>query len=146
MYDIVDLGCGSGGSMVWAISKFGGTAHIGFTKSQDDVIQAKRQGLLVEQADILEDNFIVPKTKCVTLLHVLEHLPSQTSVEKVIRKSLSSTSDFIYIKGPYFDGYDYLRTLGFKLTWTDWIGHPTAVTKNMLCEILNKCNISALNY
>ena len=66
-----------------------------------------------------------------------EHLKNENDVKKVVLKSIDSANDFIFIKVPYFDSDEYLKSLGFKFTWSDWIGHPTAVTTSLLKSILD---------
>ena len=136
MIDFIDLGCGVGGSIGWIQNRFNVKTHLGIDNRPNEVQKATDFGYNVVLGDIT--NEIFPKSRFITMLHLLEHLKDETAVEKIIKKSIESATEFIFIKGPYFDGMDYLKQFDLKITWTDWIGHTTIVNKNMLENIIRK--------
>lgn len=138
MVDFIDFGCGTGGSIDWDKNRFGGDNYIGIDNRLSNVQIAINKGYNVILGDITNDNLKLPQSRYITMLHFLEHLKNEQEVEKVIKKSIELSTEFIFIKVPFFDGNDYLKELGFKLTWTDWIGHPVSVTSNMLKKICEK--------
>ena len=137
MIDFIDLGCGIGGSIDWAKAKFGGDTYLGIDSQLSDIQIATDHGYNVILNDVTNENFEFPKARYITMLHLLEHLKNENDVKNVIKKSIIATKEFICIKVPYFDSYEYLKNLGFKLTWSDWIGHPTHITTNLLERIIN---------
>lgn len=138
MIDFVDLGCGSGGSIGWVQNRFASKTHLGIDNRVSDVRNGINNGYNIILGDITNEDVMFPECRFITMLHFLEHLKDEETVEKVIKKSIESASEFIFIKGPYFDSMDYLKQFDLKLTWTDWLGHTTDVTKNMLERIINK--------
>jgi hypothetical protein len=143
MVDFIDLGCGIGGSIGWAKARFGGDSHLGIDVEQKNVEQAIANGYSVVAADALDCDFQWPVSRYVSMLHFLEHIENELLVRKVIEKALQSATDFVFIKVPYFDKIDYLKNLGFRLTWTNWIGHPTAITTNLLRQIAQEFGVKA---
>lgn len=139
MIDFVDLGSGEGGSIEWSQNKFGGKSHLGINNRLKECEIANSKGYNVIFGDIVNDDF--PNARYFTMLHVLEHLKTEEDVEKVIIKSVNAAQEFVFIKGPYFDCIDYLKSYDFKLTWTDWIGHSVAITTDLLKSILHKHNL-----
>lgn len=138
MIDFIDLGCGSGGSIDWAKRKFNGGTHLGIEKYVVPYEKAVKNGYNVIQKDVVLDDTILPKCRFVTMLHFLEHLRNEDEVKKVILKSIDSATDFIFFKVPYFDADEYLKSLDFKFTWSDWIGHPTAITTTLIKRLLDE--------
>lgn len=141
MLDFLDLGCGIGGSINWS-KRFGGETHLGVDDRINDLLKAVQDGYFVMCGDIMRIEF--PKVRYVTMLHVLEHLKDKHAVKKIIKKSIEAASEFVFIKGPTFENYDYLKSLGFKITWNDWIGHPTFVTAELLKWCLKDTGLSWL--
>ena len=138
MIDFIDFGCGTGGSINWVKTRFGGETHLGLTNREHEVETAIKNGYNVKLQDITNDDVELPKCRYVSMLHFLEHLKDEQTVEKVISKAINLASEFVFIKVPYFDQIEYLKNLGLRLTWTNWIGHPTAVTSEMLKNITDK--------
>jgi len=145
-FDFIDIGCGTGGSIGWANGNFGGpdSKYLGIDNREHEVSIARKAGLNVILQDVTEESYELPKCKFITMLHVLEHLKSEQDVENVIKKSIDAASDFIFMIVPSFDSKEYLKELGFKLTWTDWIGHSTAVTSDMFRRIAHKLGVEAI--
>jgi hypothetical protein len=143
MIDFIDIGCGTGGSIEWAKTKFGGSTHLGIDNREKEVKEATKNGYNVTLADITSEDVVLPQCRYITMLHVLEHLKNEEDVEKVIKKAVNAASEFVIIRSPSFDSIEYLQLLGFRLTWTNWIGHPTAVTTDMLKMITDKLGFKA---
>jgi hypothetical protein len=141
VYDFIDLGCGIGGSIEWSKYRFGGKSHLGIDNRIHECKIAQEKGHNVILGDVTSDAFELPNAKYITMLHFLEHLKNEKEVENMIKKSIAAANEFIFIKGPFFDSTEFLKTLGFKITWTDWIGHPTAVTTNLLKSIMEKFDL-----
>lgn len=140
IYDFVDLGCGIGGSIKWIQDRFDVETHLGIDNRPNDVQKAINMGYNVILDDITNNNMF-PKSKFITMIHFLEHLKNEKDVEYVIKKSIKSAREFIFIKGPTFENIEYLKQFDYKITWTDWVGHSTMVTKNMLENIINKIGL-----
>lgn len=140
--DGVDLGCGTGGSIGWSKNRFGGDNHIGYDNEESDISEAIKSGYNVEYADITSDDFVIPQCRFITSLHTFEHLQDEETILKLLKKCVASASEFIFIKVPFFDNMDYLKSLGLRLTWTNWVGHPTAVTFDMLKRLLEELELS----
>ncbi|MDD5649607.1 MAG: class I SAM-dependent methyltransferase [Candidatus Nanoarchaeia archaeon] len=143
MLDCVDLGCGVGGSIGWAKSRFGGETFLGIDNRKSELERAREKGYNVVFADITDVSCEIPKCRFITMLHFLEHLKNEAQVKNVLEKSVKAATEFIFIKVPCFDKIKYLASLGFKLTWTDWIGHPTNVTTEMLKKITEELKFEA---
>lgn len=141
LFDFIDLGCGTGGSIDWVKANLGGNSYLGIDIRQAECNKAKNNGYNVFLADVTSPALILPKSRFVTMIHVLEHLNNEAEVELVVRKALESAEDYIFIKGPTFKSNEYLKNFGFKLTWTDWWGHKCPVDKDMLFRVLHKCNV-----
>lgn len=141
IFDFIDLGCGVGGSIDWVKANLGGKSYLGIDIRQAEWHKARSKGYNVLLADIASPNLILPKSKFVTMIHFLEHLNNEAEVEEVIKKALESAEEYIFIKGPTFKSNEYLKNLGFKLTWTDWRGHKCQIDRNMIYRVLHKCNI-----
>jgi hypothetical protein len=140
MIDFVDFGCGIGGSIEWAKAKFGGETYLGIDNRTYEVSKAVEKGFNVILAD-LNDEIDLPQCRYVTMLHFLEHLENEQTVKKNLKKAIKIASDFVFIKVPFFDATEYLKTLDFRLTWTNWKGHKTPITFEMLKNILNEFSV-----
>ncbi len=143
--DTLDIGCGIGGSLGWSKRVFGWSSFMGIDSSESDIKQAinygyKKECFIVD--DIIKFDFsIFPKFRYSTILHVLEHIESEQDIENIINKAISVSDEFVFIKHPFFDGDEYLKEHNLKFTWSDWVGHPTHIGKDMLTKILNKTGL-----
>lgn len=144
MLDGVDLGCGIGGSIEWAMHRFGGNRYLGFDSDAFDVKEARWHGFNAELADITHNKFIIPECRFITSLHTLEHLKDEDAIFKLLQKCVNSAKEFVFIKVPFFDEMDYLESLGVRLTWTNWITHTTAVTSAMLIRLLQRLQVGGV--
>lgn len=141
MLDFIDFGCGSGGSINWAKSKFGGETHLGLTNRANEVEKAIEEGYNVKFHDITDDSLELPQCRYIIMLHFLEHLENAQTVEKVIEKAIKTANEFVFIKVPFFDEIEYLKSFNFRLTWTNWKGHTTETTTKMFKEIFDKFSL-----
>ena len=135
MIDFMDFGCGDGSSINWA-KRFGGNKGWGVEKNSDKI----KDRFDIINGDITKDIYL-PRVRYTTMLHLLEHLYSEVDVEYVIKKAITHSSEFVFIKCPFFEKIEYLADLGFKITWTDWLAHSTAITEKLLSDILNKTGL-----
>ncbi len=144
--DIVDFACGEGGSLGWARTVFGWDTLFGVDNYDGTLEKAFGYGYSRKSflcADLLTlDVTKIPKSRYVIMTHFLEHLKNDDECEVVIRKALQVADEFIFIKHPFFDGDEYLESIGFKFTWSDWPGtHDNKVTKKRLDAVLDKIGV-----
>jgi hypothetical protein len=135
-YDFLDFGCSGGGSMKFAQTRLGGTRGLGFDISPEKVAAAREQGFEAEVADLSLPLDFPGKSRFVILSHFLEHLPSPLVAGKVIRTACNACREFLFIRYPWFDSDGPLSTLGVKLYWSDWKGHPNRMSSFELYLIL----------
>jgi len=148
-YDFIDLGCSSGGSLGFVsdlLSRLNKAKRddllrgVGIDKGYGKVCNLPLGSVCI-LADVLEIN--IPK-KCVpvvSMMDFLEHLPTPEHAEKCIAKYVDVATDCIFIFGPYFDAYDYLKSLNFKLFHNDWLGHSNPFKITDLKHICNNLNL-----
>lgn len=147
MIDFIDFGCGEGGSIEYICSKFRGDTYLGIESVKEYADKAKENGYYVLQASILDAKVDeLPKCKYVTMLHFLEHLSDLKEIRQAIELASKVATDFIFIKMPYFDSYEYLQERGLKLTWSDWTGHPCCLTSWSLKQIIDGLGLTGHIY
>jgi hypothetical protein len=118
--ELIDLGCGEGGSLESAMRRFG-VEGIGVELHAPSVVAARRKGLHAFQADILDlDASMLPSVKYVMIDNVLEHLPDLDGVEQVLGQSFRLASHLVHVRHPSFEDEEYLASLGLKQYWADW--------------------------
>jgi hypothetical protein len=124
-YDFVDFGCSSGGSIAFAMDRLGGRRGLGLDISPAKVNAARAAGFNVEVADVSTlDPDLIGTVRFVVMAHFLEHLPGRKAALACIASACRIAEEFVYIRQPYFDADGYLLSLGLKLYWSDWTGHP----------------------
>ncbi|HPI90078.1 MAG TPA: class I SAM-dependent methyltransferase [Spirochaetota bacterium] len=137
--EFYDFGCSKGGSMLLAQRVFaqGNKTGIGIDISHEKVNLAKAAGLMAIAFDILD---IPPdrKVKFTIMSEFLEHVNDFNDVKRFIRKACDVSTDFIFIKQPYFDADGYLFRLGLKCFWSHWTGHPNTMSTLDLYRILKE--------
>jgi hypothetical protein len=136
-FDFVDFGTSRGDSINYAMRVFRAKSGIGIDINPNKIKEAKARGLHVINYDInnLPDTEIVRFT---ILKEFLEHVPNRGDVFAYIRKACMISSDFVYIRQPFFDSDGYLMERGLKLFWSDWEGHPNRMTTLDFFVILTK--------
>lgn len=140
----IDLGCKYGKSLIYCSSKFGIPVGIGVEIEKQRVYETKKVGYEVIYCDARKLPFKEKSVVFISMLDFLEHLPSKKEVENVLKQSKFIARDFLYINHPSFEEIDYLKSIGFKITWTDWRVHLTHLTVKDFRRIFT--NLKLKNY
>ncbi|AWC20843.1 N-acetylglucosaminyl-diphospho-decaprenol L-rhamnosyltransferase [Aminobacter sp. MSH1] len=127
-YDHIDFGCSKGGSLEFARRKLGGARGLGIDLSKSKVDQTRAAGFDACIADATSLSLHPGAVRFVTMLDFLEHLPSVSNARGCISAACAVASEFVYIRQPWFDSDGYLFSQQLKLYWSDWTGHPNAMT------------------
>ena len=135
-YDFLDFGASAGGCMDFAKKKLGGRKGLGIDRDPGKVERMRSQGYCCTVGDITALDFPENSVRFVTMSHVLEHLRDLGEVRRALECAGRVATDFLFIRGPYFDADDLLRDLGLKFFWSDWHGHPCHLTTGQLRKIL----------
>lgn len=141
--DFIDFGCSKGGSIDFAMKRFGGRAGLGIDTDIKKVDATSARGYHAIKLDILS----IPDKKLVDFVimsHILEHLPTISEVTKIVKKACSISREFVYIQQPFFDADGYLLSKQLKLFWSDWRGHPSKITSLQLFQILRDLKVSGM--
>jgi SAM-dependent methyltransferase len=141
-YDFVDFGAGTGGSLRYCTSRFGGRG-VGIDISEDSAAEARAGGGDVVVGDIrsIPDGVSV---RYVTMFDFLEHLPTYDDVAAMLAVAARIAREFIWIRHPSFEDEAYLRALGLKQYWCDWTGHPSHVLISDFAEMLRAVELRAV--
>ena len=134
-YDFLDIGSSKGGSMDFARSKLGGKRGLGVDLNPANVETMRLRGYDCLHGDISEMAFPAKSVRFAVMNHVLEHMPLPKGY-KAVECAKTVATDFIYIRGPYFDADAYLRRHGLKFYWSDWHGHTCHLTTSLLQAVL----------
>ncbi len=137
-YDYIDFGCSKGGSLKFGKKVLGGTNGIGLDVDPRKVQQTREAGFEAVVGDVTQ---LATQPNCarfVTMIDFLEHLPGIELAEKCISAACEAATDFVFIRQPWFDSDGYLFANGLKLYWSDWTGHPNAMTTLELYRTLVK--------
>ena len=143
-YDFLDFGSSKGGCIRFAENRLGGIRGLGVDNRRSSVEMTRTMGYDCIEGDITNIELPENAVRFVTLSHVLEHLPDLRAVRRVIESASIVATDFLFIQGPWFDGDAYLESLGLKLFWSDWHGHPCHLTTSQLKRIFS--DIRLVNY
>ena len=135
-YDFLDFGASKGGSIDYAIKRLGGRHGLGVDNNPEKIRQMRAQGYACTEGDITSLDFPGDSVRFVTISHTLEHLRDLVEVRKTLESAAKVATDFLFIKGPYFDADSLLKAQGLKFYWSDWSGHPCHLTTGQLREIL----------
>lgn len=142
--DFVDFGSGVGRSLLDAQTRFGARG-VGVELREAKVAKARANGADVHLGNIMD----VPRdlsVSFVTIDNVLEHLPDYDTVADVLGVAADIANDFIYIRHPCFEDEAYLRSLGLKQYWTDWIGHPSHLLLADFVTILRDLGLGSVEF
>ena len=136
-FDYLDFGCSKGNSLNWSKRLFGGKQGLGIDIDPKKIAQAKAAG---HNAVIFDINNIPTKklVRFTVLSHLLQNLPSENDVKAFVRKACQVSTDFVFIKQPYFDADGYLFQNGLKLFFSDWTGHPNQMTTLSLFKLMKE--------
>jgi hypothetical protein len=140
-FDYIDIGCKKGSSTHLCQNILGGSVGLGIDINANHVAaysSAGGVGMIADASNLnLPDNIV----DFSVLSHILEHLPNLDSVNKVISESLRVSRKFVYIVGPFFDEDDYLKSLGLKFFWSDWVWHPTHVGTSDIVQAIEMSGV-----
>lgn len=145
-YDFVDFGCGTGGSIEFAINKLGGTQGVGLDIDPRKVAESQRRGFAALQADATSlDPKQLGTVRFAVMANYLEKLPNRDLAAKSIQAAVAVANEFVLIRQPFFDADEYLKALGLKLYWSDWRGHKNHMStldfRFILDELLHRRKI-----
>ena len=125
--DFVDFGCSDGANISRILAVDSTLKGLGIDIDESKLKKAKENGFNVVNFDILK----LPNQKLVkfvTMSHFLEHLPSVKFAEDIINCGINISSEFVFIRQPWFDSDGILLFNNLKLFWSDWSGHPNNMT------------------
>lgn len=142
-FAFVDAGCSSGGSLTYCERVFRKGPGIGFDISPDKIARASEAGHVVCQADLATVELPSRSVHFVSLLDFLEHLPDFARAREMLANMARVARDFLFIRHPSFEDIDYLKTLGLKLDWTDWHGHPNMMTVADFFRLMRELELAA---
>lgn len=137
-FDYIDFGCSKGGSLKFGNHVLGGTNGIGVDIDARKVEQTREAGFSAVLGDVTQLNTVPDCTRFVMMIDFLEHLPGIGLAEKCIAAACEAATDFVFIRQPWFDSDGYLSANNLKLYWSDWTGHPNAMTTLELYRVLKK--------
>ena len=119
--DWADLGASSGDGLLWIREWFNVTA-VGLDIDPSKVRLCKERGLKCVQADVAHLTRVGKCFKIVSMLHVLEHLPTRHTGRRVFRLATSLASDMVIFRGPLWSTRAFEGT-GLGFYFTNWSGH-----------------------
>jgi SAM-dependent methyltransferase len=140
LYDFIDFGCSSGGSLQHCAKRFNATRGLGIDIDGKKVTEARKKGLHAIAADITD----IPGNKVVrfaSMMQTLEHLSDLKKVEATITRASELATDFLYIHHPSFEDEHYLRANGLHLYYHNWSGHPCHALRTELFRIFEKLDL-----
>ncbi len=136
-FAFLDFGCSKGGSIGLATRLFGASPGLGIDIDQAKVAASTAAGYDAIIYDI-HDLPSKPLVRFTVMMHFLEHIPNSTDVKAFIRKAVAVSKEFVFIRQPYFDADGLLFSKRLKLYWSDWHGHPNAMTSLEFYSILHE--------
>lgn len=136
--DFIDIGGSKGGSYISIKEKFNFKSGLAIDIDDQKVqkaIENKTPALLLDATNmsIFNDN----ACKLISIIHTLEHLPDEITIENVLKESVRIASDTIYIRGPMYY-LDYLSNLGFQFYWSHWVGHTCLIEPDTIIDMMEK--------
>ncbi len=139
-YDFLDIGSSKGGSIDFARNQLGGKRGLGVDNNPANVEQLRWRGYDCLHGDIAQMTFPAKSVRFAVMNHVLEHMPLHKG-HQAVECAKTVATDFIYIRGPYFDADAYLRRHGLKFYWSDWHGHTCHLTTSLLQDVLRDLHL-----
>ncbi|MFQ5952107.1 MAG: hypothetical protein ACE5JK_01720 [Candidatus Omnitrophota bacterium] len=131
-----------GGSIDFAKYLLGGKRGLAIDNDPQKVNIMRREGYECVLGDVIRIDLPADSVRFVVMIHLLEHLPDRESIEKSIKSAAKVATDFIYIRGPYFDADEYLESKGLKFFWSDWTGHPYHLKTDELRSTLDDLGLN----
>ena len=141
-FDFFDFGASKAASIEYAKRHLFGKKGLGIDLDEKRVGLMKKNGYQCVVADLTNIRLPAKCVKFVKMAHILEHVPDLKSVERVIDTAKKTATHFLVITGPYFDQDKYLRSLGFKLHWSDYPDHSCHLEVAQLIKILDKLKLN----
>lgn len=139
-YQFIDLGSSKGGSINFVRSNLGLLRGVGIDRNPNKKFNPP-SGCALVTGDVLTMDIPANSVKLVSMMDFLEHLPGLKDVKKCITIYSQVASDCIFIFGPYFDADEYLKSLGFKMFFSDWSGHTYHFTIKDFISICSELNL-----
>ena len=139
-YDFIDFGCYVGGSMNFAVKRLGGTSGLGIDRSEEFCAIAKKKGFDTICSNVQALTFTKKSVKFSVFSHFLEHLPSLSAAQRMLKKAADTSTDFIFVESPSFDFDTYLKNRGLKFFWSDGCGHHNLLQLHELKNIISTVN------
>ena len=137
-FDFLDFGCSKGGSLRFGRNKLQGRRGLGIDIDAKKVNTTRAAGLEACQADIRELAAYPDCVNFVVMSHFLEHLPNLSDAAACISTACTAARKFVFIRQPWFDSDGYLFARNLKLYWSDWDGHPNAMSSLQLFRSLRQ--------
>ena len=142
-HDFLDFGASKGGSIDFAMARLGGRKGLGIDIDPKKIQRMRELGYDCLEADVLNLDLPENSVRFVLISHFLEHLADIDEVREAVASAARTARDFIFIRGPWFDGDDRLRAQGLKFYWSDWHGHPCHLTTGQLRGVLDDLGLSS---
>jgi|JI7StandDraft_1071085.scaffolds.fasta_scaffold23161_3 Methyltransferase domain len=143
-FDFADFGCSNGSSIQFGIEILKGRKGFGIDLDPKKIISAKAAGYEAIKGDFCNLDLPDGCVDFTILSHTLEHLPTLDCAKEAIKNAIRISRKFVFIRGPFFDADDYLKSLGLKFYWSDWSGHTLHLKAEQVMNILE--DINAPNY
>lgn len=143
-FDFADFGCSNGSSIQFGIEILKGRRGFGIDLDPKKIVSAKAAGYEAIKGDFCNLDLPDGCVDFTILSHTLEHLPTLDCAKEAIKNAIRISRKFVFIRGPFFDADDYLKSLGLKFYWSDWTGHTLHLKAEQVMNILE--DINAPNY
>jgi SAM-dependent methyltransferase len=140
LYDFIDLGCSSGGSLRYCRERMQARRGVGVDIDPDKVAHTLSAGLDAAVGDATHLR-IENRVRFVSMMDFLEHLPGLDAVAAVIESAAGAATDFLFIRHPSFEGEEYLAELGLRQYWWDWSGHKAHIQVADYCRIFDRLGL-----
>lgn len=145
-YEFVDFGCSSGASMEFVKKIWGYDNGIGIDIDPAKVEKTRALGYEADIADLTKPMSFSGKAKFSILAHVLEHIPNARMAAQILNTATQISSDFVFVRQPWFDCDGPLAQMGFKLYWSDWHGHTNHMTSlQMYLALLRRAEAGGIS-
>lgn len=141
-YDFLDFGASAGGSLEFGRGRLGGTRGLGIDIDAQKLQLMRAAGYECVQGDVTKLALPADSVRFVVMSHLLEHLSGLADIQAAISSAARVASDFLFIRGPYFDADNYLESLGLRLYWSHWTGHTYHIGVTELALVLTRLGLS----
>jgi len=144
--DFLDFGGSAGGSHSFARRRLGGRRGVALDLEPRKVDRMREHGIEAWVCDITDTGLPADCARFVTMMHVLEHLPSLDHVRLAVAEAARLARSFLFISGPFFDADEALARQGLKLYYSDWKGHKTHLGTAQLRRILEDLGLTDYSF